>query len=153
MGKTLLENTDSCICKSCGDHQRATCKSSHWSRTPCIWISPRKSHSSLRFSLALHHPPGSWTSVLPQTQYTLMYTKCWAVESALCVERSGSSPLYLFCIGINDENCVQTSFSCSWGNPDISLQPFWIWQIKRFNPTQGSTNGEKVGAYLQDVRS
>lgn len=63
------------------------------------------------------------------------------------------SLLYLFCIGINYVNCVKTPFSCKWVNPCTSVQPFWIWQVKRFNATRGSTKREKVGAYLQDVCS
>lgn len=39
------------------------------------------------------------------------------------------------------------------GNPCSSIQPFWTWQIKRYNATQASTEYERAGAYLQDVRS
>lgn len=128
-----------------GDHQRAKhhgenkCKSSHWRRTHYIWISPRKWHSSHRFfSGFTSYPRVLDTCVSANIVYIYVCKTLGSGICSMCREVWFKSLLYLFCSDINDENCGKTSFSCNWRNPYTSIQPFWIWQIKRLNATGGS---------------
>lgn len=110
----------------------------------------------------IHHLDFLWLYIIPQGLGYL----CWRKHNiCLCMQNAGQWNLVHAWSSLIQELSVPILHWYEWWklckdifllqleNACTSIQPFWIWQVKIFNATWGSTKREKAGAYLQDVCS